>query len=95
MSTFISFSQPQSAATAEIEFDFLFRLHLANMLLMFALLIAYMVYLFKTKHVANDKKALWAVVLFMGNFVSMPIFWFLYGWRPLKNGKTGASGDGA
>jgi hypothetical protein len=46
-----------------------------------ALLIFYIVYLFRTDRVASDKKALWAVVLLMGHVVAMPIFWFFYIWR--------------
>ena len=63
------------------DFDLLFRLHLGTMLLIFALLIFYIVYLFRTTRVSQDKKALWAVVLFMGNMFAMPVFWFLYVWR--------------
>ncbi len=43
-----------------------------------------MFYLFKTDVVPQDKKALWAVVLFLGNMISMPIFWYLYIWTKLK-----------
>ena len=78
------FEPAKSAAEAEAEFNSIFRLHMLNMLLILALIISYIVYLFKTEHVAKDKKALWAVVLFMGNMLSMPIFWFLYVWRPIS-----------
>ncbi|MEK6602136.1 MAG: hypothetical protein AABZ09_09670 [Candidatus Binatota bacterium] len=61
-------------------FDFLFRLHLGTMLLIFVLLVFYLVYLFRTDRVPSDKKALWAVVLFMGNMIAIPIFWYLYIW---------------
>lgn len=56
-------------------------IHLAVMVLMFALLAFYIVVLFKTPAVRNDMKALWAVVLFFGGPVAMPIFWYLYIWR--------------
>lgn len=65
---------------------FLFVMHFAVMLLMFALLAFYMYYLYRTERVAQDKKVLWAVLLFMGSFIAMPIFWYLYIWRePLIN----------
>lgn len=67
-------------------FDLMFRLHLGTMLLIFALMIFYIVYLFRTPRVPQDKKALWAVVLFMGNMIAMPVFWFLYVWRDSKPG---------
>jgi hypothetical protein len=58
-------------------------LHLLTMLEMFALLVIYMVHLFKTPAVRQDMKALWAVVLFLGNMLAMPVYWYLYIWRPL------------
>jgi len=71
------------------DFDFLFRLHLGTMLLTFSLLIFYIVYLFRTARVPQDKKALWAVVLFMGNMFAMPVFWFIYVWRdPMPEAKS-------
>lgn len=62
------------------DFELLFRLHLATMALIFAQLIFYIIYLFRTQRVPQGKKALWAVVLFMGNMIAIPIFWFLYVW---------------
>jgi hypothetical protein len=59
-------------------------LHLFTMFLIFALIAFYLFYLFKTDVVPQDKKALWAVVLFLGNMVSMPIFWYLYIWKNLQ-----------
>ena len=56
--------------------------------ILFAVLMSYIVYLFRTKHVRQDKKALWAVVLFLGNFVAMPIFWYHYVWKPANNSKN-------
>lgn len=74
----------QNAVEAEAEFNSIFRLHVLNMLLIASLIISYIVYLFKTDRVAKDKKALWAVVLFIGNMFAMPVFWFLYVWRPTQ-----------
>lgn len=48
----------------------------------FGLLIFYIVYLFKTDRVPQDKKALWAVVSFLGHAMVMPVFWYLYIRRP-------------
>ena len=71
----------------------IFPLHLLTMLDMFALLIIYIVHLFKTNRVPEDKKALWAVALFLGNLIAMPIYWYLYIWRepgqqPLEQAAT-------
>jgi hypothetical protein len=46
-----------------------------------ALMAFYIVNVFRNDRVDKDKKALWAVVLFMGNMIAMPIYWYLYIWR--------------
>jgi hypothetical protein len=62
-------------------FVVLFGLHLFTMLWTLGLTAVYMVHLFKTDRVENDKKVLWAVVLFMGNMLAMPVYWHLNIWR--------------
>lgn len=65
-------------------FDIIFALHFLTMLEIFGLLIYYVLHLFKTDAIAQDKKALWAVVLIMGNAISMPVYWYLYIWKPIQ-----------
>lgn len=62
----------------------IFGLHFLTMLWIFVLLIIYIVNLFRNERVPQDKKALWAAVLFLGNMVAMPIYWYLYIWREPK-----------
>jgi hypothetical protein len=62
-------------------FGIIFPLHLLTMLEIFVLLAICIVYLFRTERVAQDKKALWAVVLFLGHMIAMPVFWYLYIWK--------------
>jgi hypothetical protein len=62
-------------------FLIIFPLRLLTMLEVFALLVICIVHVFKTDRVPQDQKALWAVVLFMGNVIAMPIYWYLYIWR--------------
>lgn len=62
-------------------FGVFFALHFLTMIWMFVLVAVYIRILFKTNRVPQDKKSLWAVVLFLGNMIAMPIFWFLYIWR--------------
>jgi succinate dehydrogenase/fumarate reductase cytochrome b subunit len=50
-------------------------------LLTIGLTIFYIVNVFRNDRVAKDKKALWAVVLFLGNIMAMPVYWYLYIWR--------------
>jgi hypothetical protein len=64
----------------EYWFGLVFVLHFAMMLFVWVLIAFYMVYLFKTDRVAADKKALWAVVLFMAGLVAMPVFFWFYIW---------------
>jgi hypothetical protein len=54
--------------------------HMGMMMVMFALLAFYIVFLFKTNAVRTEMKALWAIVLFFGGPIAMPIFWYLYIW---------------
>jgi hypothetical protein len=61
-------------------FMLLFAVHMGTILMMFGLIAFYMVYLFKSDRVAQDKKALWAVVLFLGGMIAMPVFFYLYIW---------------
>ena len=55
--------------------------HLLTMVLILALTVFYIVDIFRNQRVDKDKKALWAVVIFMGNAIAMPIYWYLYIWK--------------
>ena len=72
----------------QAQFDLLFKVHLGAMALILFLIATYVVYLFKTECVPKDKKALWAVVLFMGGVFAMPVFWFIHVWKPLRSVKS-------
>jgi hypothetical protein len=80
------------SSVAAPAFWIIFPLHLLTMLEIFVLLAIYMVYLFRTSRVARDKKALWAVVLFLGNMVAMPVFWYLYIWKETEEGIASDAG---
>jgi len=64
-----------------VSFMVIFLLHLLTMLWIMALTIFYIVNVFRNERVDKDKKVLWAVVLFMGNLIAMPIYWYLYIWK--------------
>ncbi|MBI4743378.1 MAG: hypothetical protein HY776_00890 [Actinobacteria bacterium] len=80
------FSQegPMSPSSPPTWFLVIFGLHFLTMLWIFVLLIIYIVNVFRNNRVAKEKKALWAVVLFLGNVVAMPVYWYLYIWREPK-----------
>jgi hypothetical protein len=51
------------------------------MLVIAALTVFYIVNVFRNERVVKDQKVLWAVVLFLGNVMAMPIYWYLYIWK--------------
>ncbi len=59
----------------------LFALHFLTMLWVMGLMVFYIVDVFRNDRVEKDKKVLWAVVLFLGNMLAMPVYWYLYIWR--------------
>jgi len=74
-------------------------LHLLTMLVALGLFVFYIVNIFKNKRVEGDKKALWVIVLFMGGMIAMPVYWYIYIWKPApvfneQNQEQLVSGDG-
>ena len=63
-------------------------LHLLTMLLSIGLTVIYIVNIFRNDRVEKDMKALWAIVIFMGSFIAMPIYWYLYIWRTPPSSMT-------
>jgi hypothetical protein len=43
--------------------------------------IGFIVFALVSSAVPKGKRGLWAAVLFFGNFVAMPFFWFWYVWK--------------
>jgi hypothetical protein len=64
-----------------LPFIFFFGGHFLTILWMFALTAFYIVYLFRTERIPQERKALWAIVLFFGNIIAFPVFWYLYIWK--------------
>jgi hypothetical protein len=48
---------------------------------MIGLLVFYIRHVFQNDRMQEDRKMLWAVVLFLGNALAMPIYWYLYIWK--------------
>jgi hypothetical protein len=55
--------------------------HSLTCVLNLAILATYMIHLFKSDRVSQDKKVFWAVVLLAGNVIAMPVFFYLYVWK--------------
>ena len=75
-----------------VAFAGIFVLHLFTMLEIIGLLVFYIVNVFRNPNVVGDRKALWAIVLFLGGFIAMPIYWYLYIWRDMKPTTLPANG---
>lgn len=65
-------------------FAYIFPLHCFTMLLTFALIGIFIFHAFKTDLIAPDKRVLWVIVLFLGNMLAFPFYWYFYMWRPLN-----------
>jgi len=76
---------------AGLWFDALKVLHTLCILWIWVLLAFYLVFLFRSAAVSGDKKVLWAVVLFLASVLAMPVFWYLYIWRPVSGSAAGGS----
>lgn len=63
-------------------FGVMMTLHLLTMLLSVALLIFYIVHLFKNAALEKDARIIWVILLLFGNFIAAIIYWWLYIWRP-------------
>jgi hypothetical protein len=66
-------------------------LHILTMLWMIGLTVLYIVNVFRNDRVNKDMKVLWAVVLFMGSIIAMPIYWYLYIWRDVTSPSIGTA----
>jgi hypothetical protein len=78
---FIAFVATGRMMLSHEGFRFIFKLHMAVIIYTWVLTGFYITYLLKTDKVTAEKKALWAVVLFLGNMMTMPVFWYLYIWK--------------
>lgn len=90
---FLSISHPPAQNSGPpLLFLIIFPLHFLTIIEIFVLLAIYMIFLFKTDYVKQDQKALWAVVLFMGNTLAMPVFWYIYVWKNIQSEQDGLYG---
>jgi hypothetical protein len=61
-----------------IPFGLLIALHLGTMLVVVGLLVVYIIDVFRNPRLEETHRVLWAIVLFMGNAIAMPVYWWLY-----------------
>ena len=82
----MDFGGKQAAGEMPVIMKIIFPLHFLTMIWIFVLLAVYIRHIFKTDAVPQDKKALWAVVIFCGNMIAMPVYWYLYIWKNMDEG---------
>jgi hypothetical protein len=82
--TFFQHTQQHQSAGPPALFQYIFLPHLLTMLLTFVLIAFYIVHVFKNPALKDDRRVLWAVVLFMGGIIAAPVYWWLFIWRPLR-----------
>ena len=70
------------------DFEFLFNAQTLIGIYSFSLMAFYIVYLAKLKSISTELKLLWAVVIFVTNVLAMLVVWYLYIYKPYKNGGT-------
>jgi len=68
-------------------FQYILPMHLGTMVLMFALMVVYIVHAFRTDRISDDRRVVWVIILFMGNMVAFPVYWYLYLWRSPSAGQ--------
>jgi hypothetical protein len=79
----MNFGNQASSGHMPTMIKIIFPLHFLTMIWIFVLVAIYIRHIFKTEAVPQEKKALWAVVIFMGNMVAMPVYWYLYIWKKI------------
>jgi len=70
-------------------------LHFLTFLSIFGLMVYYIVNVFLNEKLPQSKKALWAAVLFLGNMMAAPFYWYFYIWcepKPVGEGPVVTEG---
>lgn len=73
-------------------FPVLFVAHAGVILLILGLGASYIVHVFKADRIPESRKLLWAVAIFMGGPIAMPIYWYFNIWREPAAGSHAESG---
>ena len=59
----------------------IFVVHFLTILSVFGMLVYYMVHALRNERLEGDRKLLWALLLFFGNMIIMPVYWYLQIWK--------------
>jgi hypothetical protein len=91
---FASVADKASPHVGVFPFQYIFVMHLATMLFMFALTGVYLVHVFRTDQLASDRRIMWTVVLVFFNMFAFPVYWWFY-IRPHSDTATGSPDSSA
>jgi len=59
-------------------------LGVSSFILLLTVVVFYLVNVYSNRAVNRDQRVLWAVLLFLGNVVVFPFYWYLHVWRSPK-----------
>ena len=65
--------------------------HIFTMAFILALVIIYIVHIFRNRRIVKETRALWAVVVLLWGIITMPIYWYLHIWRKPRENTNGMS----
>jgi heme/copper-type cytochrome/quinol oxidase subunit 3 len=68
-------------------FFIIFPIHFGIIIEIIVLLIIYIKNVFNNENIEETKRTLWALVLFFGNIIAMPVYWYINIWKPIKKEK--------
>lgn len=68
----------QGGEPPEVPLWFVYPIHLGTILVTWLLTGYFVVYVWKTQTVPRNKRALWTLLLILGNMLAMPFFWYHY-----------------
>jgi hypothetical protein len=64
----------------------LLSLQALTMALALVLIVMYLVMVYRSALVPDERRTFWAVVLLMGNVFALPVFWYFFFWRHVGDG---------
>lgn len=77
----VTFATNDDGEASGPTFGVVFGFHIGTILLIFALTVVYVLHAFRSGVVPQDQRLLWVIILFVGNMIAMPIYWWLYVWK--------------